>query len=91
MASDELLRAWGENIRSQRALFTPDGTPRASGADPVMTQAQLGELLDPPVGQSTVARWEAGLMEPRRIYKAQLARVLVLDVRMLFPLTRSVA
>lgn len=51
-----------------------------------MTQAQLGELLDPPVHQTTVARWEAGDMEPRRQYKRQLAHVLHTDIRLLFPL-----
>lgn len=41
-----------------------------------MTQAELGELLEPVVTQGTVARWERGQMEPRRHYKAQLDRVL---------------
>lgn len=49
-----------------------------------MTQLELGELLDPPVAQSTVARWERGQMEPRRHYKAQLARILHADARILF-------
>lgn len=89
MARDEILRQWGENIRTQRALLTPSGGLRMSGADREMTQADLGSLLSPPVGQSTVARWEHGLMEPRRSYKSQLAELLHLDVRMLFPLTRS--
>lgn len=56
-----------------------------------MTQAELGALFDPPVHQSTVARWEAGQMEPRRQHKAQLARILMTDVSMLFPLSRSAA
>lgn len=51
-----------------------------------MTQAQLGDLLNPPVHQTTVARWEAGQIEPRRHYKRQLAHVLHTDVRFLFPL-----
>lgn len=91
MASDEVLRQWGQNIRNSRAQLKPNGDLRKSGADAEMTQAQLGALLDPPVRQSTVARWERGLMEPRRTYKAQLARVLYLDVSTLFPLTRSAA
>lgn len=38
------------------------------------TQAEFGELLDPPVSQGTVARWERGSMpEPQRL--AQLAEL----------------
>jgi DNA-binding XRE family transcriptional regulator len=88
-AGDDALRVWGENIRNQRLVLRPDGAPRRSGADAVMTQADLGSLLDPPVRQSTVHRWETGAMEPRRRYKVQLARALHLDVRTLFPLLRA--
>lgn len=41
-----------------------------------MTQAELGDRLEPKVTQGTVARWERGQMEPRRHFKAQLDRVL---------------
>lgn len=82
---DESLRAWGQNIKLLREALNGDGEPRR-GDDSAMTQAELGDLLDPPVSQSTVARWEAGQMEPRRRYKSQLARALRTDVRVLFPL-----
>lgn len=75
---DETLRQWGENIRLHREVIG-------------LTQAQLAEQLDPPVSQATVARWEAGLMEPRRRYKAQLAPLLHTDTRILFPLIGQVA
>lgn len=51
-----------------------------------MTQEQLGALLDPPVDQSTVARWENGDMEPRRQYKAQLSYLFHTDGQFLFPM-----
>lgn len=56
-----------------------------------MGQADLGALMMPPVTQATVSRWEAGLMEPRRQYKPQLAKALGVDVSTLFPMTRVVA
>lgn len=87
---DETLRLWGRNIASRRQLLRPDGTVRTSPQDGTMSQADLGAKLNPPVNQSTVARWEAGQMEPRRRYKAQLASTLMADVSMIFPLTRSV-
>jgi DNA-binding XRE family transcriptional regulator len=87
----EELRTWGDNIRAHRKLRGPDGQPRRSGADATMSQAHLGELVDPPVAQSTVQRWEKGLIEPRRHYKVQLARILGVDVAQLFPLTRGAA
>lgn len=90
MAQDETLRLWGQSIKGLREILNPEGMPR-TGDDPAMSQKALGEKLDPPVGQSTVARWESGLMEPRRHYKAQLARALHTDVRVLFPMTRSAA
>lgn len=83
------MRQWGENIKLRREALNADGMPLQSG-ESCMTQAQLGELLDPPVHQTTVARWEAGAMEPRRRFKPQLARVLICDTRMLFPMARSI-
>lgn len=85
--ADEELRQWGENIQLRRNALNSSGALR-TGDDEAMTQAQLGLLMDPPVHQSTIARWEAGLIEPRRHFKAQLATVLMTDVRMLFPMTR---
>lgn len=84
-AVDPVLREWGANIRIQREAHAPDGSLLASDEQPCMTQADLGQLLDPPVAQSTVARWERGQMEPRRHYKAQLARILHAAAQMLFP------
>lgn len=85
--ADEELRQWGENIQIRRIALNADGALRI-GDQESMTQAQLGALMNPPVHQSTIARWEAGLIEPRRHFKAQLATVLMTDVRMLFPMTR---
>lgn len=85
---DETLRQWGENIRIHRELLNGDANLRRSD-EPAMTQAELGRLLEPAVGQSTVARWEKGYFEPRRHYKAQLAHVLHTDVRILFAMVRA--
>jgi hypothetical protein len=94
VTTDPVALAWGRNIARQRQIHTPlndeDGhligaVPRLSGADPVLSQAQLGQLFDPPVAQSTIARWEKGA-EPRRRHKVQLARILHVEVTMLFPL-----
>lgn len=85
---DETLRQWGENIRYSREALNTKGELRSNGEQP-LTQEQLGQMLDPPVGQSTVARWERGYMEPRRQYKAQLAQALCTDARMLFPMRRA--
>ena len=73
---DETLRLWGANIRQRRKLLG-------------LTQYQLAEAMG--VRQPTVFRWEKGQMEPRRHHKAKLARVLGLDVQLLFPITRSAA
>lgn len=73
---DATLARWGETLRDLREAHGRDGELRRSDEVPSMTQQELGELLEPRVAQSTVARWERGLMEPRRHYKAQLARVL---------------
>lgn len=73
---DEQLGQWGNLLRDLREAHGRDGELRLSDEQPVMTQQDLGELLMPPVNQSTVARWERGQMEPRRHYKAQLARIL---------------
>lgn len=74
---DETLRQWGDNIRNGRI---------AAG---YATQAALADKLG--VRQSTVARWEAGLIGPRDAMKQRLAGLLGQDVRQLFPLTRVVA
>jgi len=73
---DETLRGWGENIKIRREFLK-------------LTQKDLADLFEPPLTQSTVARWERGLMEPRRDHKRRLAEVLASDVRMLFPMSRA--
>lgn len=76
VAVDEVLRLWGRNITMRRKALD-------------MSQETLAGLLDPPVTQPTIARWERGLMEPRRHYKAQLAGILQADHAMLFPATAA--
>lgn len=72
---DPQLQEWGEQIASRRAAFG-------------LTQEALAELMEPPVHQSTVARWECGTAEPRRHHKQRLAEVLNTDARYLFPIRR---
>lgn len=88
---EEFLRQWGRNIEQARRAHRPDGDPkaRADDGEPCMSQARLAELLDPPVRQGTIAKWENGHREPRAHYKRDLARVLHQDVFTLFPLTRT--
>lgn len=75
-AMDEVRREWGKNIRRSR---------QAMG----LTQTQLAELVG--VRQSSVAKWERGINTPRDHQKVAIASALHIDVRMLFPLTRSAA
>lgn len=82
---DPLLAEWGRQIRSRREALNADGQLRRE-SDPAMTQEQLGALMDPPVDQSTVARWENGDIEPRRHFKAQLAELFRTDGQFLFPM-----
>lgn len=64
---DGTLQAWGRKIRVTRRSLA-------------LNQTQLGALLDPAVNQSTVNRWERGLIEPNRVNKRELARVLDVNV-----------
>lgn len=82
-STDAVLSVWGENIAIQRQALNEAGK-RREPHEPPLTQKGLGELLDPPVHQTTVARWESGDMEPRLRYKQQLADVLGVDIRVLF-------
>ena len=75
MIPDETLRRWGANLRKQRENHGLD-------------QLALGKKLRPEVVQTTVSRWERGLVEPSRAYKEQLAFVLHTDADLLFPLSR---
>jgi DNA-binding XRE family transcriptional regulator len=84
-SNDPVLVGWGQQIRIRREALNAEGQLKTP-TEPCMTQEQLGALLDPQVGQSTVARWENGDMEPRRIYKAQLATILHTKAEFLFPL-----
>lgn len=86
-----MLEAWGANIRRFRQHFTPSGDLRRDPNLPCMTQKDLAEAMDPPVSQSTVARWEDGVMEPRRHFKIQLARQFCTDVAVLFPIVETAA
>ena len=67
-----VLGQWGRNIEAVRKRLR-------------LSQAQLGAMLDPPVSQPTVARWENGKAEPRLDHKIQLCRVLRTEWRLLFP------
>ncbi len=71
---DETLRLWGANLTRFRRFYG-------------WTQDYVADELF--VEQSTVARWENGLMEPRRHMKVRLAELYQTDVAILFPLTRS--
>jgi DNA-binding XRE family transcriptional regulator len=81
----ELDRLWGRNIRRQRLALNSQGHPRTAN-EPSMTQEQLAAMLDTPVDQSTITRWENGDAEPRRDHKIQLARTLHRDVNEMFPM-----
>lgn len=73
---DETLRTWGANLRRFREAFGK-------------SQDEVAAELE--VAQATIARWEAGRMEPRRQMKVRLAEYYCTDVAILFPLTRAVA
>lgn len=73
--SDELLRVWGNNIRTIRGMKQMSMDVFAS---------EVG------VSVATVSRWEAGKMAPKDDNKVEIAAVLEVDVRTLFPLVRSV-
>lgn len=74
--SDEVKRQWGKNIQAGRSALG-------------MRQEDLAGILR--IRQSTVSRWERGLIAPRDGMKARIAQVLHQDVRQLFPLTRAAA
>lgn len=54
-----------------------------------LSQEALGDLLEPRVSQSTIARWEAGAAEPKRDYRRQLAERLGVDPATLWRITRA--
>lgn len=87
----DLLRTWGKNIERHRLLRNDEGEIRRNNLEDPMSQAELGALLDPPVTQATVSRWEDGKMEPRLLYKIQIAQVLGVDAGTLFALPAAVA
>lgn len=89
--AEELLRTWGQNIERTRLFRNEEGEIRRSFDESPMSQATLGSLLEPPVSQATVSRWEDGKMEPRLTYKIQIARVLGVEASGLFPLPMAVA
>ncbi len=67
------LRLWGANISRLRTQ-----------AD--YTQESFGSLFDPPVHQSTVARWENGSIEPSLSRKLQIASHLRQPAAVVFPM-----
>lgn len=70
----EVRRQWGQNIRDGRSILG-------------LRQEDLAGAIR--VRQSTVSKWERGLMAPTDRMKVRLATVLHQDVRQLFPLTRG--
>lgn len=70
---EPILVAWGRNIVAAR---------EALGIE----QKDLADLLNPPVTQATVSRWEGGLVEPRIASRLELCRVLAVSGEELFPL-----
>lgn len=75
MEIDADLVGWGLILRHHRLRLNSDGDVRGE-TDASMTQKELGNQLDPPVAQSTVAKWESGAAEPRRRYREQIRDVL---------------
>lgn len=73
--SGELLRVWGNNIRTIREMKQ-------------MSMEGFAEEVG--VSVATISRWEAGKMAPKDDNKVEVAAVLGVDVRTLFPLVRSV-
>ncbi len=65
-------RRWGKAIASAR---TKAG----------WNQSEFGLMFDPPVSQSTVARWETGAAEPRIKHRLEIARLFGTDASLLFP------
>lgn len=80
---DPLLIAWGRGIRYLRLHCNEHGEKLGDEDEP-MTQGQMGQRLDPPVEQPTVARWEAGHREPRRRYKKQISDLFGVTVETIF-------
>jgi transcriptional regulator with XRE-family HTH domain len=74
--TDELRRLYGSNIQDGRTTLG-------------LRQEDLATVLR--VRQSTVSRWERGLIVPRDAMKVRIAQVLHQEVRQLFPLTRAAA
>lgn len=72
----ERLRQWGVNVRAARTIKG-------------LSQQDLANLVG--VRQSSIARWETGVVGPSDNHKIALARALGQDVRMLFPLFAEAA
>lgn len=80
--SDELLRLWGNNIRTfRRHHDVREGIPERRGM-----QAMADDLG---VSKATVSKWETGKARPTDTHKVAIAEYLEVDVRALFPLVRS--
>lgn len=68
------LRIWGANIARQRHRHDR------------LSQSELGMMLEPPVHQTTVARWEKGSVEPSLEQKMQISHALGVPIHEIFPL-----
>jgi transcriptional regulator with XRE-family HTH domain len=68
---DDMLRAWGVNIKERREALG-------------MTQFDLATAIG--VSWSTMSRWESGGAEPTRQNKALIAGALKTEVQALFPI-----
>lgn len=80
--SGDLLRQWGENIRTFRRV-----KDRRDGIPPEKGMQRMAEHLE--VTVATVSRWETGKAAPTDDHKVEIAEYLEVDVRSLFPLVRA--
>ncbi len=56
-----------------------------------LRQTEFAQLFDPPVSQSTVARWERGAAEPSIRHKLEMGRIFGMPTGVLFPLMDAAA
>lgn len=62
--AQDTLKVWGSRIVRRRAALGK------------ITQAELAELIDPPIAQSTIAKIETAAMFPSDILKVRIADAL---------------
>lgn len=73
--SKDLLESWGESLKAFRS---------ARGFTMDTFAREMG------VSVATVSRWEGGKMAPKDDNKVEIANLLGVDVRTIFPLPRTV-